>query len=104
LIILQELIAVQIRQSRKPTIELAAEVTGVTKRTLQRYLGSKATTYTKLVDQVRFKMAMPLLRDDSLSISGITQDLGYSNIAHFSRAFSRMTGLSPHAYRGLLKR
>lgn len=100
---LQELIALSIRQSRQPTIELAAEVTGLSKRTLQRYLGSKATTYTGLVDQVRFNLAIPLLNDESNSITAISYELGYSNVAHFSRAFKRITGMSPRSYRRMLE-
>ena len=66
---LQELISDHIRKSRKPSIEFAAEVAGVSTRTLQRYLSSKATSYSSLIDQVRFNMAMPLLNDGSVSIT-----------------------------------
>jgi len=102
-IALQELIALTIKQSRQPTIEVAAEETGLSKRTLQRHLESKATTYTRLVDQVRFNLAIPLLNDESYSVTAISHELGYSNVAHFSRAFRRITGMSPRSYRYLLK-
>jgi AraC-like DNA-binding protein len=104
LVALQKLVATYIGQSKHPSILVASEMMGVSPRTLQRYLGSKATSYSRLVDQVRFNMALPLLNDESVTISEISYQLGYSNIAHFSRAFSRITGMSPRSYRGILKR
>jgi AraC-like DNA-binding protein len=49
-------------------------------------------------------MAVHLLQEDTLSVTDIAHELGYSNVAHFSRAFSRVTGMSPRTYRGLLKK
>ena len=96
---LKRLIATYTRQSRQPTVELAAELAGVSKRTLQRFLSDKATTYSELVDQVRFDMALPLLSDRSYSITDISIQLAYANVAHFSRAFKRISGMSPNSYR-----
>jgi AraC-like DNA-binding protein len=104
LIALQELIHNQLRRSVPPTVELAAEEAGVSKRTLQRYLASRSTSFSKLLDQVRYDMAVHLLQEDTLSVTDISHELGYSNVAHFSRAFSRVTGMSPRTYRGLLKK
>lgn len=103
LVALHQLITSCIRESNAPTIESAAELVGVSKRSLQRFLRSKSTTYTGLVDQIRFNMALPLLNDDSVAITEIAYELGYSNVAHFSRAFRRITGMSPRAYRHVLK-
>lgn len=101
---LHELISDHIRRSNKPSLEFAARVAGISTRSLQRYLRSKSTSYARVVDQVRFNMAIPLLNDDSVSITDIAHVLGYANVAHFSRAFSRITGMSPRSYRGLLKK
>jgi AraC-like DNA-binding protein/mannose-6-phosphate isomerase-like protein (cupin superfamily) len=43
--------------------------------------------------------AMRLLRDTTLSIDHISNLLGYTDIAHFSRQFKRWTGESPRSYR-----
>ncbi len=99
---LKELIFHYTRQDKQPSIELAAELSGVSKRTLQRFLHSKTTTYSSLIDQVKFEMALPLLRDKKNSITEISFQLGYADPAHFSRAFKRITGLSPSGYRNLL--
>lgn len=103
MIVLMDFIRTNTGRSRPPPIELAAEMTGVSKRTLQRYLSSKATSYARLIDQVRFDMALPLLDNGDLSITEIAYQLGYSNVANFSRAFARLTGMSPRSYRRLLK-
>lgn len=39
--------------------------------------------------------AMRLLRDTTLSIDHISNLLGYTDIAHFSKQFKRWTGESP---------
>ena len=102
LVALKELITLYARQSKKPSIELAAELAGVSRRTLQRFLNSKATSYSDLLDEVKFNMALPLLADKSNSITEISFELGYANVAHFSRAFKRITGMSPKTYRRML--
>ena len=104
LVALKDLIALYIRQYKKPTIELAAELAGVGKRTLQRFLRSKATCYSDLIDEVRYNMALPLLNDNSYTITDISFDLGYADVAHFSRAFKRITGMSPKEYRNMLNK
>ena len=101
-IALKQLIATYARQSQQPSIEHIAGLAGVSKRTLQRFLNSMATSYSELVDQVRFDMALPLLHDKSYSITEISSQLGYADVAHFSRGFKRITGISPLAYRRIL--
>ncbi len=43
--------------------------------------------------------AKKLLREDNLSVSQITDILGYSGIHNFSRAFKKATGFSPTEYK-----
>ena len=84
-------------------IEHAADMAGVSTRTLQRFLQQKGTTYTQLIDQARFDLAVPLLGDKANTITAIAYELGYTDVAHFSRAFRRITGMSPRTYRQKLK-
>ncbi len=42
-----------------------------------------------------------LLRDSDASITEIAVDLGYTDVAHVSRAFRRWTGVSPTRFRRL---
>ena len=101
---LTELVSTYLRQSRYPSIELAAEASGISTRTLQRYLRSMGTSYSGLIDQVRFNTAISLLDDSSITITEIADHLGYTNVSHFSRAFTRIAGMSPRVYRGMLRK
>lgn len=104
LVAIKALITLYIREANRPNIEIAADIAGVSKRTLQRYLGSRATSYHRLVDEVKYEIALPLLKDPANTVTAISSMLGYSDIAHFSRAFKRITGISPRAYRELIPR
>ena len=99
---LYSLISGFMESSINPSIEVAAEASGVSIRTLQRYLKSQSTSYSKLLDQVRLDVAMKLLADPKNSITDVTTELGYANIAHFSRAFKRLAGISPRSYRKIV--
>ena len=80
----------------------AAQLLGVSARTLQRQLAKENTSYAQLIDIIRFNSALPLLKDDNVKLVDIAYDLGYSDPAHFSRAFKRWAGVSPREYRRTL--
>jgi AraC-like DNA-binding protein len=52
-----------------------------------------------VLDQVRFETAKRMLQDGGMSITDISQRLGYSDATHFSRAFRRVVGVAPNLYR-----
>ncbi len=81
------------------SLEAAAEITGLTRRTLQRRLKQSDLTYHNLIDQLRYDSALPLLRDRQQNLLEIALELGYSDAAHFSRAFRRWAGMTPSCYR-----
>ena len=56
-----------------------------------------------MIDEIRFELATPLLNDEKIPITEIAFELGYADVAHFSRAFRRITGMSPRAYRHMSK-
>jgi len=47
------------------------------------------------VNEARFEMATQLLRDTRLSVGGLAQILGYSEVSAFTRFFTGMAGLTP---------
>jgi len=96
---LRQLISNQVRQTNSLNIDMAADLAGVSVRKLQRFLQQKGTTYSNLIDQARYNLAVPSLNDTSLSITEIAYQLGYADLAHFSRSFRRFTGMSPSTYR-----
>ena len=84
-----------------PMIERVARRLIVSVRTLQRRLQEGGTSYTKLVDEVRFKSACRLLDAPRTSITDVAAAVGYADPSSFSRSFARWSGMQPKAYRRL---
>jgi AraC-like DNA-binding protein len=82
-----------------PTIQFAAELADTSVRTLQRRLAQADLSYSDLVRQARFELASTMLRNTDRKIIGIAYELGYTDPAHFTRAFGRLAGMSPSEYR-----
>ena len=72
-----------------------AELIGTSARTLQRRLDGHGTTFSEVLDEVRQRVALERLRYTDATITEIAHDLGYSDSAHFARAFRRWAGISP---------
>ena len=81
------------------SLDITAEIIGIKPRTLQRYLKKSGVTYQEIIEQLRYETALPLLHDTQQNILEIALELGYSDAAHFSRAFRRWAGMSPREYR-----
>jgi len=95
---LTDFVESQIRTGRLG-FENTAEELGLSKTTLKRKLGSMETSYSEIVEQVRFDLARQMLLNTEVPISEIALDLGYRHPANFTRAFKRISGLSPITYR-----
>ena len=81
------------------TIDHVAHELGVSRQTLYRRLKAEGVTFEALLDELRHRTALKLLRDDHLSVKQASWRLGFSEPAAFSRAFKRWTGTSPSAAR-----
>ncbi|MGE0626114.1 MAG: helix-turn-helix transcriptional regulator [Pseudomonadales bacterium] len=68
-------------------------------RTLQRRLAVDGVQFRSLLDDCRRQLAMRDLKKGNLTLSQIALSLGYSDPAHFTRAFKRWTSQSPSQYR-----
>ncbi len=86
-----------------PTIQLAAKLADTSVRTLQRRLAQVGLSYSELLKQARFEVASTMLRNTDRKIIDIAYELGYTDPAHFTRAFGRLAGMSPCEYRGQRK-
>jgi AraC-like DNA-binding protein len=73
----------------------AAEICGMTKRTLSRRLQAKGTTIQKELEAMREQEARAALRETQLPIREVAALVGYENPVVFSRAFKRWTGMLP---------
>ncbi len=87
-----------------PMIKRVAQRLNVSVRTLQRRLQEGGTSYTKLVDEIRFKLACHLLDAPRTSITDVAAAVGYGDPSSFSRIFARWSGMQPNAYRRLRAR
>ena len=84
-----------------PHIHLVAEAVRIGHRTLQRRLHQEGLTFARVVAQARFDAAQRLLDDPARKVIDVALDLGYSDPAHFTRAFERWAGLGPRKFRRL---
>ncbi len=82
-----------------PDLALAAEIAGTSVRTLQRRLMLLGTSYSHLVQQIRFEAAVELIRDRGTRMLDVAHGVGYEDQAHFTRAFQRIAGMTPTEYR-----
>jgi AraC-like DNA-binding protein len=73
----------------------AAKMLGMGERTLQRRLGTEATTYTAVLAKVREQLAQHYLTTTDIPVSEISFLLGYDDPNSFFRAFKRWTALTP---------
>ena len=80
-------------------IEMAADLTGLTVRTLQRRLAALGVSYSRVVDHARFDTAATMLTETDASVTEVANVTGYSDSSHFARAFRRLCGVSPLEYR-----
>lgn len=71
-------------------------------RSAQRLALKEGYTLQQLIDEVRFENARAMLRGLDARVSQIAHALGYSDDRSFRRAFKRIVGQSPTAYRNSL--
>jgi AraC-like DNA-binding protein len=84
-----------------PDIHLVAGMVRISVRTLQRRLQDEGLTFARVVAKARFDEAQRMLEDPARKVIDVALDLGYSDPAHFTRAFERWTGLAPREFRRL---
>jgi AraC-like DNA-binding protein len=82
-----------------PSIAEVAEMAGISVRSFQRKLSNVGLTYSGLLDTVRFENAVRLLRDTDSKIIDVAFSSGYTDPAHFTRAFRRISGVTPREFR-----
>ncbi|BBC03302.1 hypothetical protein BE61_87680 [Bradyrhizobium elkanii USDA 61] len=82
-----------------PALAEVAEMAGASARSLQRKLAYAGMTYSDLLDIIRFENASKLLRDTDSKIIEIAFSSGYTDPAHFTRAFRRISGVTPREFR-----
>ena len=80
-------------------IEAVAERLHMSDRTLKRQLSREGTTFSNIVEEIRYRHATALLSRTDFTLDQIAEQLGYSDLTNFSRAFKRWSGRSPSQWR-----
>lgn len=80
-------------------IEEVARALGYSRQTLYRRLKAEGSTFEKVLDDLRRRVALRLVREEGVPVKEAAWRLGFSDAAAFSRAFKRWTGKSPRAMR-----
>lgn len=84
-----------------PKLDEAAKLLGISSRGLRRKLEQSGTTYHKVLNSVRLKMATKLLKETDTPVSTIAYQLGFGNASDFGRAFKKWSGQSPSSIRNI---
>ena len=95
----REIVVTGLLDGGAPDIRDVARMVSTSARTLQRRLRRAGLTYAGLVQQARCEAASRMLLESDQSVSDVARTLGYSDPAHFTRAFHRWTGLTPRGFR-----
>ncbi|MEA3040320.1 MAG: hypothetical protein QOE79_2833 [Sphingomonadales bacterium] len=78
----------------------AARRLGVSRASLFRMLRAEGTSFERVLDDLRHRLALRYIVDDKRRVAEAAYLLGFSDPAALSRAFKRWTGKSPREMRG----
>ncbi|MEK6787428.1 MAG: AraC family transcriptional regulator ligand-binding domain-containing protein [Pseudomonadota bacterium] len=81
------------------TLNAVAERLAMSPRTLHRKLVQQGTSFQRIKDDWRLRLAMQRLSCTDIPVKQIAVDLGFSDQAAFRRAFTHWAGRPPGAYR-----
>jgi len=82
-------------------MEPIAEALGFSRQMLYRKLKAENISFEKLLDALRYKMALHYLNGKKASVNETAYLVGFSDPSSFSRAFKRWTGASPNSQKRL---
>ncbi len=89
--------------NRKLTLSEVAEKTYVSQwhlsKLLNRHVGQ---SFSEILNRVRIDAAKKLLKEPYLRIGDISEQVGFLDLAHFSRVFKKQEGISANEYRNKL--
>lgn len=82
---------------------MLADLAGMRMRSLQRRLSEAGTSYSELFEKAHIEKSIEMLGNKDVKIIDVAFSMGYNDPSHFSRAFRRLTGVSPRDYRRQFK-
>ena len=86
--------------TEKLTLNSVADKIYVSQWHLSKLLNKQeGKTFSEILNGIRVVKAKELLRDPALRIADIAEMVGFLDVAHFSRVFKKITGVSANEYR-----
>ena len=85
------------------TLQMVADSVFVSPWHLSKLLNGQGSGFSDILNGIRIRKAKELMTDPSLRISDIAEEAGFTDMAHFSRIFRKMTGKSPNEYRNEMR-
>jgi len=93
-----ELLIRQLVHTGNCNLSRTANMLNIHPRTLQRRLANRNTRFQQLLDQVRKQMALRYLQETEISITQLSQMLGFAEVSVFSRVFRGWMGMTPSQF------
>lgn len=94
---------IQANYNRKITLKEVADNIYVSQwhlsKLLNRHLGQ---SFSEILNTTRIQAAKELLKNPALRIGDVAEKVGFLDLAHFSRVFKKVTGISANEYRNRL--
>lgn len=90
--------------TRKLTLKEVADNIYVSQWHLSKLLnGHTGQSFSELLNTIRVEAAKELLKDPALRIGDVAEEVGFLDLAHFSRVFKKITGVSANEYRNRME-
>lgn len=80
-------------------LTMVARIVGLHPRVLQQRLAEQGSSFSALLESRRLRLAREHLAHSDIDLTTLALNLGYAELAVFSRAFKRWQGVSPRAWR-----
>jgi AraC-like DNA-binding protein len=81
------------------SLDTVARNLALSRSTLKRRLAASGRTFRELRDSIVEEVSTRALTETEIEVSAIAAKVGYAELSSFDRAFKRITGMSPSAYR-----
>lgn len=91
---------IQENYNKKISLSEVADNTFVSQWHLSKLLNKHLEkSFSEILNSIRIEKAKELLKDPSLRIGDVAEEVGFLDMAHFSRVFKKIEGISANEYR-----
>lgn len=85
---------------KEVTLDSLAEEFFLSKQYISKYIKDKSgENFGDILKKVRMKKAKTFLKNSSMTVESVAEQVGYQNVEHFTRLFKKEYGITPIQYR-----